>query len=60
MPRDMRLLFALQPNRNALKLAVEKMIGWDPERVILAHGHWYDTEGAVELKRAFRWLIRQA
>ncbi|MFM0562184.1 DUF4336 domain-containing protein [Paraburkholderia sediminicola] len=60
MPRDMRLLFALPSNRNDLKLAVEKMIGWDPERVILAHGRWYDTEGTAELRRAFRWLIRQA
>ena len=57
MPRDMRLLFALPSNRNDLRLAVEKMIGWDPERVILAHGRWYGTEGAAELRRAFRWLI---
>lgn len=30
MPRDMRRLFALPPNRNDLRLAVEKMIGWAP------------------------------
>ena len=32
------------------------MIGWDPERIILAHGKWYERGGADELRRAFRWL----
>lgn len=58
MPRGMRLLFALPPDRNDLRLAVEKMIVRDPERIILAHGRWYDAHGAAELRRAFRWLIR--
>jgi hypothetical protein len=30
------------------------MIAWEPERVILAHGRWYDRAGAAELRRAFR------
>ena len=37
--------------------AVEKMIGWDPERIILAHGRWYDRDGATEVRRAFSWLL---
>jgi len=53
MPRDMRLTFA----RSRLKAAVETMISWDPERIILAHGRWYDTGGTRELRRAFRWLL---
>lgn len=57
MPRDMRLLFA--PDRGDLRLAVDKMIGWNPERVIIAHGRWYGADGAAELRRAFRWLIRE-
>jgi hypothetical protein len=32
------------------------MIGWDPARIILAHGRWYERGGADELRRAFRWL----
>jgi hypothetical protein len=55
MPRDMRLTF--RHNRPQLKTAVETMIGWNPERVILAHGRWYDRNGAEELRRAFRWLL---
>ena len=56
MPRDMRMTF-LQ-NRENLKAAVEKMIDWNPERIILAHGRWYETDGARELRRAFAWLLR--
>jgi hypothetical protein len=53
MPRDMRLAFP----RQRLRAAVEMMIGWNPERVILAHGRWYEQNGADELRRAFRWLL---
>jgi len=52
MPRDMRTTFPSQ----TLKAAVETMMTWNPERVILAHGRWYQANGADELRRAFRWL----
>ena len=41
-----------------LRSAVETMIGWRPERIVLAHGRWYDRDGTAELRRAFRWLRR--
>jgi hypothetical protein len=55
MPRDLRLTFAA--NRRQVKAAVETMIGWNPEWIILAHGRWYERNGAAELRRAFRWLL---
>ena len=55
MPRDMRLSFARR--RPQLRAAVETMIAWAPERVILAHGRWYERDGAAELRRAFGWLL---
>lgn len=55
MPRDMRLTY--RHNRPQLRKTVETMIGWNPERVILAHGRWYERDGADELRRAFRWLL---
>ncbi len=55
MPRDMRLTF--RKGRGALRRDVERMIGWAPERIILAHGRCYDSAGSDELKRAFRWLL---
>jgi len=54
-PRDLRATFARQ--RPAMKAAVERMIAWNPERVIIAHGQWFETEGAAELRRSFRWLL---
>lgn len=55
MPRDMRLTYSRQ--KPQLKAAVETMIGWNPERIILAHGKWIERDGAAELKRSFGWLL---
>lgn len=53
-PIDMRWSFV---GRHAmLRAAVERMLAWDPEHVILAHGRWYDRDGRAELERAFRWV----
>ncbi|MGV6848331.1 MAG: DUF4336 domain-containing protein [Marinibacterium sp.] len=55
MPPDMRATF--RNGRSTLRSAVERMIGWAPERVILAHGRWYDHNAVAELKRAFRFVL---
>ena len=55
MPRDMRLSFAR--HRPALRAAVEQMLAWQPERILLAHGRWYPRDGTTELRRAFAWLL---
>jgi hypothetical protein len=53
-PYDMRLSFL--GRRRALRASVRRMLAWRPERVILAHGRWYDRDGAAELARAFAWV----
>jgi hypothetical protein len=55
-PRDMRLTFAR--NSAELKAAVIRMVEWNPERIILAHGRWYERDGSAELRRAFRWILK--
>jgi hypothetical protein len=50
----MRLTF----RKAELRAAVEQMIAWEPERIVIAHGRCYDRDGAAELRRAFRWLLR--
>lgn len=55
MPRDMRLTFRQQ--RPELKAAIQTMISWNPTRVIVAHGNWFQTGGTEALKRAFAWLL---
>lgn len=55
MPRDMRLTFLRR--RTQLRAAVQTMIDWDPVRIIIAHGRWYERDGRAELLRAFHWLL---
>jgi hypothetical protein len=57
MPRDMRLTFRMHGGRARLQAAVERMIAWEPERVILAHGQWFAEDGTLALRRAFSWLL---
>jgi hypothetical protein len=54
MPFDLRQTF--RKHRDRFRDAVATMIGWKPERIILAHGRWYDRNAVAELRRAFRWL----
>lgn len=53
MPPDMRATF----DKAQLGVAVRAMLDWGPQRVILAHGAWYDSNGAEELRRAFRAVL---
>lgn len=53
-PRDLRATFP----RAELSRAAKAMIALDPERVVIAHGRWYERDGKAELERAFRWLLR--
>ncbi|MEZ5813018.1 MAG: DUF4336 domain-containing protein [Rhizobiaceae bacterium] len=55
MPRDLRLTFLFR--RRRLREAVHTMIGWAPQRIVLAHGRWYRENGTEELRRAFRWIV---
>jgi hypothetical protein len=53
MPLDMRLTHW---GRYAqMRDAVRQMLAWHPERIIIAHGRWFESDGEAELKRAFRW-----
>ena len=55
MPRDLRATFAR--HRPQLRTAVQTMLAWRPQRIVLAHGRWYRENGTDELRRAFRWLL---
>lgn len=54
-PRDLRCMYLR--HRTELKSAVKTMIAWEPQRIIIAHGRWYDVAATGELRRAFRWLL---
>lgn len=55
MPPDMRATFR---DRRALRASVERMIGWAPDRIVLAHGALFETGATAELRRAFAFALR--
>jgi hypothetical protein len=51
----MRLPLLLQ--RRKTRTAVEKMLSWQPERIILSHGRCFETNASVVLRRVFAWAL---
>lgn len=49
-PYDMQLSFRRH------RPAVRQMIDWAAQRVVNAHGRWYERNGTAEVERAFRWV----
>jgi Domain of unknown function (DUF4336) len=52
---DVRL--GLLMKRKHVGAAVQQMIAWGPERIILAHGLCYASDAVNELKRSFKWAL---
>ncbi|MGH7924778.1 MAG: DUF4336 domain-containing protein [Candidatus Binatus sp.] len=52
-PREWRLSFW---NRAAARRAKRKILDWNPERVIIAHGEWIRENGRDVLERALAWM----
>jgi hypothetical protein len=51
------LRFAIKRKRRPAALAAHRMVAWAPERVIFAHGRWFERDGTAQLKRSLRWLL---
>lgn len=54
-PSDLRMSFF--GNKELARKSLELLLSWEPEKIILSHGRWYQENGKAELKRAFRWLL---
>ena len=53
-PLDLRLTFL--GRKDEARASFERILDWEAERVVMAHGLPYRKEGSSELRRAFRWL----
>ena len=53
-PLDMRLTYL--GHKAAARACFERMLAWQPRRIILAHGRCFMHDGEAELRRAFAWL----
>jgi hypothetical protein len=49
-----RMTFA--GNHDIARASLARLLAWAPERIVFAHGRWYERDGTAELRRAFRWL----
>lgn len=54
-PPYLRLAVKLQ--RRAAAEAAQRLIALAPQRVVFAHGKWFETEGTAALRHSLRWLV---
>lgn len=52
-PLELRLSFIF---RASLRKARDKVLGWNPAKVIMAHGKWQRQDGKKYLQKAFEWI----
>ncbi len=53
-PREWRAMFL---NRRAARAALQRILAWSIERVLIAHGEPAMTDGALFVRNAFAWLL---
>ena len=54
-PLYLRLLLDL--DRRRASEAAARLIAFRPERVIFAHGRWFERDGTAQLRRSLAWLL---
>ncbi len=54
MPRDWRLTIV---DRKKARAAAQKMLAWEPERILIAHGRCVTKDASGYLRRVFAWLL---
>jgi hypothetical protein len=55
VPRKFRVMTT---DKVAAREAVERILDWPADRLVMAHGAPVETEGQATLQRAFGWLVR--
>ena len=55
VPLDIRLSFT---NRELARRSLEKLLSWDFDKLIIAHGACIEKGAKPFVKHAFRWLVR--
>jgi hypothetical protein len=54
-PAHYRIVLNL--HRAKVREAARRILDWAPERVIFAHGAWFESDGTARLRRSLRWLL---
>ena len=53
VPRKFRVAFV---DRRAARRALERILAWPTQKVVMAHAPPIETDGQAFIARAFRWL----
>jgi hypothetical protein len=53
----LHLRLATQVRRGEARAAAARLVAFRPERVIFAHGRWFERDAAARLERALAWLL---
>lgn len=53
-PLEWRLSFL---NRKRARVCVERILAWNPARLVIAHGLLPEGDGTEEIRKGFRWLL---
>jgi hypothetical protein len=48
----------LRLNRAQTSQAAARLVAFNPDRVIFAHGRWFEPDGAAQLRRSLSWLLK--
>ena len=54
-PPYLRAIFKL--DREEARRQAAGLVALEPERVIFAHGRWFERDGTAQLRRSLRWLL---
>jgi len=54
-PRELRAAYW---NRRVGRRAVERIMAWHPDRVVVAHGELVPVDGSAFIRLGFHWLLR--
>jgi hypothetical protein len=55
VPHDIRMTFT---NRKLARRSLERLLSWDFDRLIIAHGPCIEKDAKPFVRKAFRWLAR--
>ena len=55
-PRDLQASFF--GHHDKLAPVIDWMLGCAPDKIVIAHGKWFEKDGVAEIRRAFDWVKR--
>jgi hypothetical protein len=53
---SIEIRLAARRHKDALRAGVERMVQWNPKRIVLSHGPCIQTDAVAEIRRAFSWI----